>query len=146
MSSRIEIHILTADLGWHSSESTGLKQSLQIVEVETRSRELTEKQIIVRATEEPFELKVLVSELEAVFPGHPIGAIILDQPGRVSIAANRTERDALARIAFAVATLHRAWGWDESPEIIVQIPDQNLVFSLNPTVEGGVWSVDPTGA
>lgn len=57
---RIEIRILTSDLGWHSAESTGLRQSLQIADVEVHSDELTEKQIIVRAVEKPFELNVSV--------------------------------------------------------------------------------------
>ncbi|HMF44909.1 MAG TPA: hypothetical protein VKQ32_29760 [Polyangia bacterium] len=139
---RCRIEIVTKDLGILPPEKTGLVETIQaartIVAVGTQSA----PHVVVRSATPPFLLESDDESIRKLFPGAVVSLVHADVPGMATISCTAvSERERLSAAA-AVATLKRAWAWDESPTITVTFESDGRAFRLNPTFEDGAWWVD----
>jgi hypothetical protein len=135
------IEILTEDDGILSPELTGLPCMTQAARVLVTSDDASVSHVIVRSAEPLTKSLPHDHVVRKMFPGSFVSCEREDAMGATTISCPTIDEASMLQAACAAATLKRAWGWDESPTIIVRFASSELVFDVNPIHEDGTWTV-----
>jgi hypothetical protein len=142
---RCRIEILTKDGGILGPEVTGLVETIQAGRTTVFVDGQPVSHVVVRSATPPFLLESDDESIRKLFPGTIVSLVHADVPGMATISCSAVRDGERFGAAVAVATLKRAWAWDESPMITVTFESDGRAFRLNPTFDDQAWWVDVPG-
>jgi hypothetical protein len=135
------VDVLTTDFGIMRPEQTGLPCAVQAARVVVTTGTESRSHVIIRIAEAPWSTAISTDRVAASFPVDFVSCIRADSPGRAEVSCLEGSEIEIRGAAVAVATLARAWGWDESPVIAVSISGTALTLSVDPQFANGIWTV-----
>lgn len=135
------VDILTKDLGTMHPEQTGLPCAVQAVRVAVTADVESRSHVVVRVAQAPWTTPIDIDRVRALFPVDFVSCIRSDSPGYAEVSCMSGSEVEVLGAAAAVATLARAWGWDESPAIEVRFVGTSRSVTADPRFECGVWTV-----
>jgi len=139
---RCRIEIVTKDLGILAPEKTGLVETIQAGRMTVTIGGAPATHVVVRSATPPFLLESDDETIRKLFPGAVVSLVHADVPGMATISCPAVNDRERFGAAAAVATLKRAWAWDESPTIVVTFENDGRAFRLNPTFADQAWWVE----
>jgi hypothetical protein len=135
------VEILTKDFGIMHPEQTGLPCAVQAVRVVVTADAESRSHVVVRVAAAPWSTSIDAVQVQALFPVDFVSCIRTDSPGCAEVSCIAGSEIEKLGAAAAVATLARAWGWDESPTIAVRFAGTPLTVTADPQFENGTWTV-----
>jgi hypothetical protein len=140
-SSTFRVDIVTKDLGILRPEETGLPCAVQAARVVVTLDGDSRSHTVVRAAEPPWRLPTDDGPIRALFPNDFVSCVRGDSPGRADVSLGAGSEAEVHGAVSAVATLQRAWSWDESPVIAVHVVGVRLPVIVDPRFEQDSWTV-----
>lgn len=138
---RCRIEIVTEAPGILGSEATGLVETIQAARANVTIDGRASSHVVVRAATPPFLLESADESINEVFPGAVVALVHADVAGQATISCSASGERERFGAAASVASVKRAWAWDESPVITITFETDGRAFRLNPVSRDGAWWV-----